>query len=181
MTSHLGSYFRQRRLQRGLSLGELARLVGYRNVSKGSNKITRFESTGMVKEDLLVNLAEALSIDLEQIEQLAERDRQERLRAWEVWVSQPVAMHMIVRLRASVYACKPLPPEISTHEQAEAFACEYARQHRVRVCLILSRRHSAWIDIGGQVYDRTEATPSNPSPHIMRLQGQIWTFLVDAQ
>jgi hypothetical protein len=42
MCNYLGSYFREERLQRGLSLGTLARIVGYRNISKGSNKIVRF-------------------------------------------------------------------------------------------------------------------------------------------
>ncbi len=179
MTSQLGTFFRQHRLKHSLSLGQLAGLIGYKNVSKGANKITRFEATGVVKEDLLIALAEVLGIDLAQIEELAEQDRQERLRAWETWVNQPVPMQMIVRLRATVYASKPLPPEIGTHEQAETLACEYARQHHVRVCLILSRRHAVSIDAGGHVYARTEATPDNPNPPLTRLQGQIKMFLVD--
>lgn len=181
MTNHLGTFFREQRLQRGWSVGELARLVGYHNVSKGSNRITRFEVIGEVKEDLLFNIADVLGIDLAQIEELAEQDRQERIRQWEAWVNEPVPIHIIVRLRATVYASKPLPPDVFTHEQAETFACDYAQKHRLRVCLMLSRRHSVWIDIEGQVYDRTESTPNNPNPHVSRLQGRIRTFLVDAQ
>jgi len=51
MTNNLGAYFREQRLQQGLTLGELARRVGYRNVTKGSNKIIHFEREGVVTED----------------------------------------------------------------------------------------------------------------------------------
>jgi len=181
MSNHLGNYFRDRRSKHGYSLGQLARLAGYKNVSKGANKIARFEAAGVVKEELLAALADVLGIDLEQIEQLAEQDRQERLRAWESWVSQPVAMQLIVRLMPAVYARKPLPEEINTHEEAEAFACEYARENHFRVCLVLSRRHSVWVDAKGQVYARTEATPDQPNVPFMKLQGNIRTFLVDGE
>lgn len=36
MTNHLGDFFRRRRVERGLSLGQLAGLAGYRNVDKVS-------------------------------------------------------------------------------------------------------------------------------------------------
>ena len=181
MTSELGTFFRQQRLQQGLTLGQLARLVGYKNIGKGANKITRFEATGVVKEDLLIALAEVLGIDLAQIEELMEQDRLERLRRWEEWINQPVQMQMIVRLTHTVYLSKPLPPGITIHSQAESFACEYAKKHRFRVCLVLSRRHSAWINAAGQVESRIEATLDQPDLPFKRLQGRIATFLVDSQ
>lgn len=177
MKNHLGNYFRDLRCELGLSLGQLARLVGYRNVSKGANKICRFERDGVVTEELLANLAEALSIDLLIVEGLMEQDRQERFLEWEAWVNEPVPMFLIVRHMPAVYARKPLPASITTHEQAEAFACNYAREHRMKVCLALSRRHSG-IDSGGQVEFQTEATPEDQNVPYMRLRNRR-RFLLD--
>jgi transcriptional regulator with XRE-family HTH domain len=179
MSNHLGTYFRERRRQRGLSLGQLARLVGYRNVSKGCNRIARFERYGAVTQDLLLHLAEALGIDLPTVEGLMERDRRERLREWEAWANEPVPMRLIVRYMAAVYGTVALPDEITTPEQAEAFARDYARQHGRRVCLALSRRLSVWVGKDGRVEARTEATPDAPNTPFMRLRGSSKEFVLN--
>jgi transcriptional regulator with XRE-family HTH domain len=177
MADHLGTYFHERRQQRGLGLGQLARLVGYRNVSKGSNRIARLEREGAVAEDLLLRLAKALGIDLPTVEGLMEKDRQERLRQWEQWVNEPVPMRLIVRYMPAVYGTLALPEGVTTPEQAEAFARQYARQHGRRVCLALSRRLSVWIDREGRVQARTEATPDVPNVPYMRFKGSGKRFL----
>jgi hypothetical protein len=87
-------------------------------------------------------------------------------------------MCLIVRYLAAVYGTVPLPEEIAKHEQAEAFASEYAKQNGRRVCLALSRRHSVWIDAQGQVYARTEARPDQPNTPFMRLRGSKTKFLM---
>jgi transcriptional regulator with XRE-family HTH domain len=169
VANNLGTYFRERRQQRGLSLGQLARLVGYENVSKGCNRITRFERQGAVTEGLLLQLAEALGIDRPTVEDLLEEDRQERLRDWEEWVNGPVPMRLIVRFAAAVYGTASLPEGVTTPEQAERYACAYAREHGRRVCLAVSRRLSVWIDREGRVEARTEATPDAPNAPFMRV------------
>ena len=72
-------------------------------------------------------------------------------------------MQLVVRLMACVYSSIVLPEGITTPEQAEAWACEFAREHRLRVCLVVSRRLSVWIDRSGGVEARTEATPDVPN------------------
>jgi hypothetical protein len=178
MSNHLGTHFQEKRIQQGLSLGDLARMVGYKNVSKGSNRIALFEREDTVKEDLLVKLAEALDIDLPTVERLIEQDHQDRQREWEQWVSQPVPMKVIVKYLPAVYGTVDLPEAVTTPEQAEAFACEYAMQHRRQVCLAVSRRLSIWIDREGQVYARTEARPDTPNAPYMRLRGGTSRFLL---
>jgi transcriptional regulator with XRE-family HTH domain len=179
MANSLGDYFRERRQQRGLSLGQLARLLGYRNVSKGSNRIARLEREGAVTPDLLLRLAGVLGIDLGTIEDLTERDRQERLREWEEWVNEPVPMRLIVRYMPAVYGRVALPEGATTPEQAEAFACAYAREHGLRVCLAVSRRLSVWVGKDGRVEARTEATPDSPNTPSMRLRGSGKNFLLN--
>jgi len=166
MTNYLGEFFRSRRVEWQLSLGQLARLAGYRNLNKGMRNILRFERDGTIRGDLLVALAEALDIDWPVVEELAERDRQERLRAWEAWVDEPITPHMIVRYMAAVYGRKPLPDEIKTTDEAERYACGYAKDHRWRVWLVLSRRLSVWISAIGEIESREEARPNYPVlPH----------------
>ncbi len=179
MANHLGNHFHEQRLGQGLTLGHLARLVGYRNISKGANKIVRFEREGEVTEILLTALTEALHIDQDTVRRLIEQDRQEWLREWEQWVSQPVPMQLIVRYLPAVYGRVPLPEVVRTAEQAEAFACTYARQHGRRVCLAVSRRLSIWINNDGVVEARTEATPDDPNAPFMRLKGSGKRFLMD--
>lgn len=178
--NNLGNYFHDRRKSQGLSLGQLAKLVGYRNISKGANRIARFERAGIITDDLLAALADALDIDYPTVERLIEQDRQEHLRAWETWVNQPVPMQIVVRYMAAVYGNVRKPGDITTHAQAEAFACEYARKHRLRVCLILCRRHSVWIDEEGHVYSRTEATPDNPNMPWMQMRSDKRQFLFES-
>jgi len=173
----LGDFLRSERLKQGFALGDVARLVGYRNINKGVRRIMALERTGAGKSDLLVNIASTLHLDWMTVESLAEEDRQQRLCEWEAWVNEPVPMELIVRVMAAVYARHSLPAEVTTPEQAEAWACEFARDQRRQVCLILSRRHSVWIDAEGQVYSRTEATPGEPNSPFMTVKGR--RFLLD--
>jgi transcriptional regulator with XRE-family HTH domain len=179
MANHLGDHFKEQRDKRGLSLGQLARLLGYRNTSKGSNRIARLEREGAVTADLLLRLAGVLGIDLPTIEELTERDRQERLREWEGWVSQPVPIQLVVRYMPAVYGTVALPEGVTTPEQAEAFARAYAREHGRRVCLAVSRRLSVWVNSEGRVEARTEATPDGPNTPFMRLKGSGKRFLLN--
>jgi hypothetical protein len=177
MPSHLGTHFQAQRLDRGLTLGQLARMVGYRSVSKGANRIARLERDGVVNELLLGHLAEALGIDRATVESLIQQDRQEYLRAWEEWVNAPVPMRLIVKYLPAVYGTTELPEGVTTPEEAERFACEYARRHRRPVCLAVSRRLSIWINQRGKVEVRTEAVPDKPNVPFMRLRGRNQPFL----
>ena len=176
--SKLGDFIRAERHKRGLTLGQLARLVGYRNLSKGVRRIAHLERTGSATSDLLVNVAVALDLYWPTVERLAEEDRLDRLHEWERWVSEPVPMQLVVRLMAAVYVRKGLPAEVTTPGDAEAWACNFARQHRCRVCLAVSRRLSVWIDASGQVKGRTEARPGQPNMPFMEVQGR--RFLLEA-
>jgi hypothetical protein len=150
----------------------MARLVGYRNLAKGARRLSCLEQTGMATPNLLVNVVEGLGLNWAMVERLAEEDRQERLREWEAWVNEPVPMCLVIRLMAAVYARRALPAEVTAQEEAEVWACDFARQHRCRVCLVLSRRSSVWIDAQGQVEARAEATPGQPNQPWMQVKGR---------
>ncbi len=153
MNKHLRNYFRRQRELKGISLGPLAEMIGYRNRNKGCRLIVNFEREGIVTDDLLKKLIDALEVDPQGMIQAMEKDKAE----WEAWVSEPVPMQMIVRLVAAVYCPHPLPVEIATPEQAEAYAKKFAEEKRLRVCLALNRRESVWISEDGEIVGRTIA------------------------
>jgi transcriptional regulator with XRE-family HTH domain len=156
--SHVSSLFRRRRVDRGLSIGQLARLLGYRNVSKGCNRIQGFEGGGKVAPDLLARLASELAITPDEIRHALGED----YRDWLAWANQPVRPHVVLRYLACVYQRIELPDDALDPEAAELFASDLARERRFKVCLVLSRRISVWYDATGREYARTEATPEMP-------------------
>lgn len=170
--SKLGDFIQNERRRRGSTLGQLARQIGYRNINKGARRIACLEQTGIATSDLFVNVAQALNLDRATIFHLAKKDYLDRLREWEAWADEPVPMQLVVRLMAAVFARKALPAEVTTPAEAEAWACAFARQHRCRVCLMLSRRLSVWIDASGQVEARTEATLDEPNMPYIEVRGR---------
>jgi hypothetical protein len=168
----LPSYFTAQRLAKNLSRGDLARLVGYRNISKGSNRIFQFEREGIIHDDLLVKMAKVLGIDWSTVEKLAQQDRQDHIEAWTKWADEPVPMKMVVRLMATVYSHCRIPEEITTPKEAEKYASAMARLRKMRICLVLNRRQSVWIGADGIVERRTDATPfGEPNLPWMALKG----------
>ena len=168
----VASHFKAQRLAQNLSLGDLARLIGYKNISKGANRIVRFEREGIIDDELLIKLSRALRIDWATVDVLAEQDRQEHVEAWSKWADEPVPMRLIIKWMPAVYSERMLPVEITTSEEAEAFACDQARQLKRQTCLVLNRRRSVWIGADGVVTNRTEATPfGGPNEPWMALKG----------
>jgi hypothetical protein len=87
-------------------------------------------------------------------------------------------MKMIVRLMPAVYTSQCLPTEIRSKEDAMAYAREYAKIHHAKVCLILSRRFSYWIDESGKGFMKaTTKESSTKSPH-MKVSGSWKNFLL---
>jgi len=70
MTTHLSRFFRQRREARKVSFGDLARRLGYKNISKGSNRVIKFERDARIQPDLFRKLAAALEISADDIRHL---------------------------------------------------------------------------------------------------------------
>jgi transcriptional regulator with XRE-family HTH domain len=153
--SHLSKFFHSLRLTKGLSLGQLARLIGYRNISKGANRIRAFENSGAAHPELFAKLAAALEIDQATIDQLANEDR----RDWNEWANEPIKPSLVIRLMAAIYVTRNLPTEIQNAKEAIAWAAEVAKDDRKRCCLVLSRRISFWFAADGTVEQVTEAVP----------------------
>ncbi|MCH8828042.1 MAG: helix-turn-helix transcriptional regulator [Planctomycetes bacterium] len=171
MRSQLARHFRTVRKERDLSLSQLARLIGYKNVTKGCNKITKFEQRGEIHAGLLWKLADALSIDPTTIDKLIEQDRREFYRVWNEWADVPISPFIVIRLLPAVYKRSELPDGIVSVEEAEIIAAETARRWRKKVYLQWTRRLSIWFNEQGHETARTEATPGEINAPHMRLKG----------
>ena len=84
---------------------------------------------------------------------------QEDLEDWLKWANEPVKPYLVVRLMAAIYSQTELPDEIRSAEEAERYASEFAKEHRLRVCLVLSRRVSVYFDDDGSFQYASEAVP----------------------
>lgn len=76
----LGQLLRQAREANRMEPEQVARKVGYKNVRKGVRKLKVIEATGVVNDETLVRLADALGIDwglLEDVLDCLRRDAQE--------------------------------------------------------------------------------------------------------
>lgn len=139
--SKLVGHYRQ---QQNLNFQELAKLCGL-NPKKWGHRIVDFEREGRGDDELVSKLIYALNIPLGEVKEAVERD----LDDWNKWADEPIPMQMIVRLIGPFCMIHHIPEEINTREEAIAYAQDYAKSNHLRVCLVLSRRESAWISADG--------------------------------
>jgi len=175
--THLSKFFRQRRLDLGLRLPDVARRCGYQNLSKGSNKIDRFENTGEVHPALYVKLVAALGIDQETCDRLNEEDRRQARREWLEYINEPVEPTLVFRALPGAYFGKDLPEGCDTIEEMEAFASDFARRSGKLVWLMVSRKLTIRFGTAGEKISVEEATPDHPNAPYMRLKGSRRPFL----
>lgn len=165
MSNHLGEYIKHRREQLGLRRSEVARLLGYENVSKGSARLHSIEEGRWISQDFLVRLMGILSVESQVVQDLIDRDRQECVVAWNKWADQQVPMHAAVRYVPGFFAGIDLPGDVRTPEQALAWAVETARQKQKKIILVVSRRISWTVHENGVADGPFNATPdSNAMP-----------------
>jgi transcriptional regulator with XRE-family HTH domain len=173
MTTHLSRFFRQRREARKLSFGDLARRLGYKNISKGSNRVIKFERDARIQPDLFRKLVAVLEISVEDIRRCVEADKAQ----WEAWADEPIEPHLVVRVMCAVYSTKRIPVELQSSQAAmEEFASAFAKERKWRVWLVLSKRTRVWFDEKGARTGVTEDTFEESFGPYMRLGGK--TFLL---
>jgi hypothetical protein len=177
MSTNLSRYFRQRRAELGLRHGEVARRMGYTSVVGAANKVVYFEQRGDIPAELFTKLATVLGIDNDTIEQLVEQDRREHLEAWAAWANEPITPHLAVRCIPAVFATCQIPPELTTTEEMEQFAQEFARKQQKKTWLVLSRKLRVYFDEDGSRRGAQEAAPGEIAGPWMRLKGSRKMFL----
>jgi transcriptional regulator with XRE-family HTH domain len=160
MQSELGELFRRTRVSLGLTLQDLGRRIGYRNLNKGARRLDHLERDGVEAEEFVARAAVALGIDAQQVADTMTSDGVARRAEFDAWlqVPQPMALYGYA---VGITFGLPLPEGL-TDEQAIAHAVALQRERRVRVCLVLHRRRSLWISLDG-AQRLTNASPDHPN------------------
>ena len=177
MSTHLSRYFQQKRLDRGLKPGQLARLAGCTNIPKNGDRIRMFELHGHIRQELFEKIAAALEIDAATIGRLAEQDRREFYQEWLAWVNEPIQPYLVIRLIAAVYSSRAVPPEITTRDEAEKWASTVSGEIKKHCCLVWSRRTSCWFNEEGRLTHRTRAKPGEPNAPWIKIGGKGPAFV----
>jgi hypothetical protein len=159
VTTHVAEHFQKKRMEKGLKLSQVALRMGYKSAGRsrchGCNKLQKFEMTGNIHSQLFQKLMAVLDIDQATVNQLAQRD----LEDWLKWANEPITPYLVVRLMAAVYSRAELPDEVKSVEEAERYASAVAKQRRLPVCLVLSRRLSAYFAEDGSFDCASESLP----------------------
>ena len=177
MSTNLSRFFKQKRIALGLRLPDVARRCGYTNLSRGSNRIDRFEQGGEIHPDLYVKLAAALGIDEQTCDRLNAEDAQQARREWLAYINEPIEPHIVFRAIPGVFIGKDLPEGCETIEEMEASASDFARRSGKLVWLIVSRKLSIRYNTDGSQRSVEEATPDHPNTPTMRLKKKGRPFL----
>lgn len=122
MTNHLGELFRARRTALGWSLGEVARRLGYRNISKAANKVLLLERQGEADDGSFHRLATILDVGEQVVREAVGADRLAYERAWHEWADQPVTITIMMRAIPGFMLGVPVPTDATTPEAVIAFA-----------------------------------------------------------
>ena len=143
----VGELIHDARVSRSMTFGDLARAVGAvtpKHISRVAQRLVLFEREGVRDRRLLQKVVAALDLDVDLVNELLHRQRQEDLAEWNRWADEPVPMELHVRPFGGFWYRHPLPHDV---EHDEAGALEYARQmtigrEEMRVALVVSRRRT---------------------------------------
>ena len=155
MPTHLSEHFRKRRLGKGLREKDLAKLAGYKNLSRGIRRIKAFEETGRIHSELLVKLAEVLAVDAATVTRLGYQDWCE----WFQTVNQPIEPYLVRRVLFGGGMLK-VPEHWRSAQGAQKFASDFAKRHKTEVCLVLSQRIRVWFASDGSLKEVIEEVPT---------------------
>lgn len=145
--NYVGELIHETRVSRSMTFGDLARAVGAvtpKHISRIAQRLVLFEREGVRDRKLLQKVVVALDLDVDLLNELLHRQRQEDLAEWNRWADEPMPMELHVRPFGGFWYRHPLPHDVG---QDEAGALDYARQMTIgrgemRVALVISRRRT---------------------------------------
>ena len=159
MNQHLRNLIHQHRESKGIKVGKMSEMLGYRNISKGSNKILRFEREGLASNELIQKLIDVLGVEPLEVQRALQEDYQD----WQAWLDEPVEIELILKHKSAVYQRVEIPAEIEGSEETTKNASEIAKKNHFEACLALNRRESVWIRADGTIKFKTTAKYGFPN------------------
>ena len=147
---------KEERLKKNLNTAELARLIGYKNVSKGMNRIVDLERENIIIPEVLVKIVKALNLDHSYVNSLVEKNREKDKKDFEQGLSEPIEMYYVMRIIPAIYVSYELPTNINSENEAVKFVAEIAKEKHKKCRLVLSRKDKIYIDEDGEIEGRFE-------------------------
>ena len=175
MLYNLGYSLKCKRIELQLNRHQLASRLGYGNLNKGARRIEKAEKGLAIPETLLDKLSVALELDPLEIEEAIQKDKAR----FEAWLDEPVPRELIVRWMPAVYSRREIPADVESDEAAIAFAGSVAREHRRKVCLVLSRRWTHWFSENGEGFAKETTFTSPRNRPYMQVEGDRHKFLLN--
>lgn len=134
--------------------------------------LVAFEKGGPIARRTFEFLIDILDLDVEELDRIIEEQRLDELRRSEGWSLAARPMQLVYHFSRSAGVTQPLPPNIKTPAEAEAFAQETARSKRIHVTLDVQRRVRLTFGITGELESiqrlaaaRWSHYPSSPGMH----------------
>ena len=113
MNKHFRNLIHQHQESKGIKVGKMSEMLGYRNISKVFNKILRFEREGLASNELIQKLIDVLGVEPLEVQRALQEDYQD----WQAWLNEPVEMELILKLMPAVYQRLEILAEIEGSEE----------------------------------------------------------------
>ena len=153
MSRRVGEYFKQRRLEKGLSIVQLAEAVGLTSSNKDARRIGAFEQSGRTTPDLFARLMVALDVDQATLKRLAYEDYKE----WLSSLNTPLCPYLV--LRALNGGPIRIPDYVQSVSGMELYAILLAATFQGDVGLIVTPRIKIWFTSEGEIREIIEEVP----------------------
>ena len=157
MTKLIQNYFKKKRLAKGLKLTELAKLIGYKNLSKGARRINDFEiAKNNFEEKYIVRMIKALDITEEEFEEIKKEHILVAKEEFAKWSSIDTPNKLYFHAAPCIYVRQKLTPELEYNdEKAIEYACNFAKERHLRITwLYLGRKEVLYIHEKGDICSR---------------------------
>ena len=153
---HLAEYFKQKRLEMGLSVADVVKMLGYKNISKGMRRINAFEEAGFIHAVLLAKLAKVLGIDDRTVNLIVFKD----YKSWLVLMNMPIVPRLF---RRALYGggVVEVPRRFQSAETSERYASHFAMRCGTDVCLMMCPRVKLWFGSDGSLLEIIEEVPDD--------------------
>ena len=177
MTKIIQNYFKQRRLAKGLNTSQLAKLIGYKNLNKGSRRINDFElGKGEFEKEYIDKIIEVLEIDREELEKVKEEHLEKAQADFDEWYNQDVPNEFYFRAMATIYVKRELSEEAKANdEKAIEEATNFMKETGLRIgWLYLAHREVLHINGEGKIIYRKQNSLSNCGPEFGTRIGGKW-------
>ena len=86
INKNLRNLIHQHQESKGIKVGKMSEMLGYRNISKVFNKILWFEREGLASNELIQKLIDVLGVEPLEVQRALQKDYQD----WQAWLDEPV-------------------------------------------------------------------------------------------